>query len=36
MHEFIQEVEYSVVLGACDQLDFDPLGELVFTKLERT
>jgi hypothetical protein len=29
MHEFIQEVEYSVSLGACDRLDLDPLGELV-------
>jgi hypothetical protein len=29
MHEFVQEVEYSVGLGACDQLDLDPLGELV-------
>jgi hypothetical protein len=29
MYEFIQEVEYSVGLGACDRLDFDPLGELV-------
>jgi hypothetical protein len=29
MHEFIQEVEYSVGLGACDRLDPDPLGELV-------
>jgi hypothetical protein len=29
MHEFIQEVEYSVSLGACDWLDLDPLGELV-------
>jgi hypothetical protein len=29
MHEFIQEVEYSVGLGACDRLDLDPLGELV-------
>jgi hypothetical protein len=27
MHEFIQEVEYSVSLGACDRLDFDLLGE---------
>jgi hypothetical protein len=29
MHEFIQEVEYSVSLRACDWLDLDPLGELV-------
>jgi hypothetical protein len=29
MREFIQEVEYSVSLGACDWLDLDPLGELV-------
>jgi hypothetical protein len=29
MYEFIQEVEYSVSLGACDRLDLDPLGELV-------
>jgi hypothetical protein len=29
MHEFIQEVEYSVGLGACDRLDLNPLGELV-------
>jgi hypothetical protein len=29
MHEFVQEVEYSVGLGACDRLDLDPLGELV-------
>jgi hypothetical protein len=29
MHEFIQEVEYYVGLGACDRLDLDPLGELV-------
>jgi hypothetical protein len=29
MYEFIQEVEYSVGLGACDRLDLDPLGELV-------
>jgi hypothetical protein len=29
VYEFIQEVEYSVSLGACDRLDFDPLGELV-------
>jgi hypothetical protein len=29
MYEFIQEVEYSVSLGACDWLDLDPLGELV-------
>jgi hypothetical protein len=29
MHEFIQEVEYSVSLGPCDRLDLDPLGELV-------
>jgi hypothetical protein len=29
MHDFIQEVEYSVSLGACDRLDLDPLGELV-------
>jgi hypothetical protein len=29
MHEFIQEVKYSIGLGACDQLDFDPLGEFV-------
>jgi hypothetical protein len=29
VHEFIQEVEYSVGFGACDRLDFDPLGELV-------
>jgi hypothetical protein len=29
MYEFIQEVEYSVILGACDRLDLDPLGELV-------
>jgi hypothetical protein len=31
MHEFIQEVEYSVGLGACDRLDLDPFGELVAT-----
>jgi hypothetical protein len=29
MHEFIQEVEYFIGLGACDRIDFDPLGELV-------
>jgi hypothetical protein len=29
MHEFIQEVEYSFGLGACDWLDLDSLGELV-------
>jgi hypothetical protein len=29
MHEFIQEVKYSIGLGACDRLDFDPLGEFV-------
>jgi hypothetical protein len=29
MYQFIQEVEYSVSLGACDRLDIDPLGELV-------
>jgi hypothetical protein len=29
VHEFIQEVEYSVGLWAGDWLDFDPLGELV-------
>jgi hypothetical protein len=29
MYEFIQEVEYSVSFGATDQLDLDPLGELV-------
>jgi hypothetical protein len=29
MHEFIQEVEYSISLGACDRLDLDPLCELV-------
>jgi hypothetical protein len=29
VHEFIQEVEYPVGLGAGDRLDFDPLGELV-------
>jgi hypothetical protein len=29
VHEFIQEVEYSVSLWAGDRLDFDPLGELV-------
>jgi hypothetical protein len=29
MHEFIQEVEYSIGLGACDPLYLDPLGELV-------
>jgi hypothetical protein len=29
MHEFVQEVEYSVSLGACNRLDLDPLGELV-------
>jgi hypothetical protein len=29
MYEFIQEVEYSVSLGACNRLDLDPLGELV-------
>jgi hypothetical protein len=28
MYEFIQEVEYSVGLGACDRLYLDPLGEL--------
>jgi hypothetical protein len=28
MYEFIQEVEYSVGLGACDRLDLDLLGEL--------
>jgi hypothetical protein len=29
MHEFIQEVEYSVGLWAGNWLDLDPLGELV-------
>jgi hypothetical protein len=29
MHEFIEEVEYSVGREACDRLDLDPLGELV-------
>jgi hypothetical protein len=29
MYEFIQEVEYSISLGACDRLDLDPLGELI-------
>jgi hypothetical protein len=29
MYQLIQEVEYSVSLGACDRLDLDPLGELV-------
>jgi hypothetical protein len=29
MYQLIQEVEYSVSLGACDWLDLDPLGELV-------
>jgi hypothetical protein len=29
VHEFIQEVEYSIGLGAGDRLDFDPLGEFV-------
>jgi hypothetical protein len=29
MHEFVQEVEYSVGPGARDRLDLDPLGELV-------
>jgi hypothetical protein len=29
VHEFIQEVESPVSLGAGDRLDFDPLGELV-------
>jgi hypothetical protein len=29
MYEFIQEIGYSISLGACDRLDFDPLGELV-------
>jgi hypothetical protein len=29
MYEFIQEVKYSVSLGACDRLDLYPLGELV-------
>jgi hypothetical protein len=29
MQKFIQEVEYSVGLGACDRLDLDPLGEFV-------
>jgi hypothetical protein len=29
MHEFIQEVEYSVSFGACNWLDLDPLSELV-------
>jgi hypothetical protein len=29
MYEFIQEVEYSVSLGACDWLDLDLLGEPV-------
>jgi hypothetical protein len=29
MYEFIQEVEYSVSLGAGNRLDLDPLGELV-------
>jgi hypothetical protein len=29
MYEFIQKVEYSVSLGACDRLDLDSLGELV-------
>jgi hypothetical protein len=29
MHEFIQEVEYSVSLWVGDQLDFDLLGEFV-------
>jgi hypothetical protein len=29
MHKFVQEVEYSIVLEACDRLDLDLLGELV-------
>jgi hypothetical protein len=29
VHEFIQEVEYSVGLWVGDRLDFNPLGELV-------
>jgi hypothetical protein len=29
VHEFIQEVEYSIGLWAGDRFDFDPLGELV-------
>jgi hypothetical protein len=29
VHEFIQEVEYSVGLSVGDRLDIDPLGELV-------
>jgi hypothetical protein len=29
MHELIQEVEYSVGIWAGDQLDFNPLSELV-------
>jgi hypothetical protein len=29
MHEFVQEVWYSVSLGACNRLDLDPLGELI-------
>jgi hypothetical protein len=29
MYEFIQEVEYSVGLGAYDQFNLDPLVELV-------
>jgi hypothetical protein len=29
MHEFVQEVKYSVSLGACNRFDLDPLGELV-------
>jgi hypothetical protein len=29
VHEFIQEVEYPVSLGAGDRLDFNPIGEFV-------
>jgi hypothetical protein len=29
MYEFIQEVEDSINLGACNRLDLDSLGELV-------
>jgi hypothetical protein len=28
MHEFIQEVEYTVGPGTGNRLDFDPLGQL--------
>jgi hypothetical protein len=29
MYQFIQEVEYSVSLGACNRLDLDPLVNLL-------